>query len=79
MRSNADLTLDGNAIGGLLAEAFGDDMTGVRFHRQRKRRVPAEAHGNGCHGSTPCRAENRELCIDVPCHAALGKMPAGGS
>ena len=26
-RSNEDLTLDGNAVGGLLAEAFGDDLT----------------------------------------------------
>jgi len=29
MRSNADLALDGNAVGGLLAEVFGEDMTGV--------------------------------------------------
>ncbi len=27
--SNADLTLDGNAAGGLLGEAFGEDLTGV--------------------------------------------------
>lgn len=26
---NSDLTLDGNAAGGLLAEAFGEDLTGV--------------------------------------------------
>ena len=27
-RSNADLTLDGNAVGGLIAELFGADLTG---------------------------------------------------
>jgi len=28
-RSNDDLTLDGNAVGGLVAEVFGEDMTGA--------------------------------------------------
>jgi DNA-directed RNA polymerase subunit RPC12/RpoP len=28
-RSNDDLTLDGNAVGGLLAEVFGEDPTGM--------------------------------------------------
>lgn len=28
-RSNADLVLDGNAVGGLLSEVFGADMTGT--------------------------------------------------
>ncbi|MDP9265279.1 MAG: DUF6510 family protein [Chloroflexota bacterium] len=27
--SNAELTLDGNAVGGLLAELFGEDLTGA--------------------------------------------------
>ena len=27
--SNADLTLDGNAVAGLLAEVFGEDLTGM--------------------------------------------------
>ncbi len=30
--SNADLTLDGNAAAGLLAEVFGEDLTGVHGH-----------------------------------------------
>ena len=29
MRSNDDLTLDGNAVGGLVAELFGEDLTGA--------------------------------------------------
>jgi hypothetical protein len=29
VKSNEDLTLDGNAVGGLVAEVFGDDLTGV--------------------------------------------------
>ncbi len=28
-RSNEDLMLDGNAVGGLLSEVFGDDLTGA--------------------------------------------------
>jgi uncharacterized protein DUF6510 len=28
-RSNEDLTLDGNAVGGLVAEALGEDLTGA--------------------------------------------------
>ena len=28
-RSNQDLTLDGNAVGGVLAEVFGEDLTGA--------------------------------------------------
>jgi len=28
-RSNEELTLDGNAVGGLLAEVFGDDLTAL--------------------------------------------------
>jgi hypothetical protein len=27
-RSNDDLTLDGNAVGGVLSEVFGEDLTG---------------------------------------------------
>ena len=29
MRSNDELTLDGNAVGGLVAEALGEDLTGA--------------------------------------------------
>ena len=28
-RSNEDLMLDGNAVGGLLSEVYGDDLTGA--------------------------------------------------